>query len=281
MQDVTVLEKLNTYNHQIAKHDLIVKTRNMAILLSNIIHTLMLIPFVVNFYALTKVGILEFVGRIEFFNKILAWAPEYSANVRNFIIYALISLYVIPMLIAVLVLVIGKFLPIQVKPLSDTDDLVKASQNMHERFANKYYYNEYGVYYLDIALACILGGVSCYALWLTAKAEGIAISKYVISAIGLFLMCGIVLLIAALILSTVFRLLQYSLCVDSTKWWKNNRKAADDCGALHKQFAAEAKAEKEKQKKQNNLKQSEKGWRKRLNWLNSWQSREVLQPVHI
>lgn len=254
MKNAAVLEKLNDYNRQIAKHDLIVKTRDKAILLSGIIHILMLIPFAVNFYALTKVGILAFVGRIEFFNRILAWAPGYYASVKNFIIYALISLYVIPMLTAVLVLVIGKFLPVREKPLSDTDDLVKASQAMHERFAHRYYFNGFAVYGLDIILACVLAVASCYALWITCKVEGTAISEYVILAIIEFIKCGIVFFIAALILSTVLRWIQQFLCVDSTEWWKNYRKAADDCEALYKQLAAEAQAEKEEREKEKKLK---------------------------
>ncbi len=243
--------KLEHFSSLIAKHRSITKTKKLAIVVSNIIHALMLIPFVVNFYALTKFELFEAFGLVEFLKDIPAKTPLYASDFKHFAIYGAISLFVIPILAAVVIIIIGRFIPVKSLSVIEDADAENRFKIMTDRFTRQHFNFEPKLWVYDLIVSIVLGIIGCYPLYLEAKAsENARVVELIFAYVFGFAAVGIVVFIAALILNVIFNLLQKPLYADSSSWWKNYRLAKEECKGIYKEIKSEReKAEKEEKER--------------------------------
>lgn len=252
MDKAVALKKLNEYNDTIYKNKHICRFKSLAITLSYIVHIIMVIPFVANLHLIfPNFNTVFSFDQIPFLAKISAPYIAYTGLVKNYIIYGIVSIFIIPLLVAAITIIIGKFIKPTIKPLDESDHPIALAHDLNESFGSGYYYYKVMWFVYSIILILILTSLSLYGL---IKYEAFFEQKQITEIGPKILNAGLVFLASGMVLSVtsiltfILKILLIPVYSDSSKYWKKYREEKQACKDFEKTLKSDKKMEDEARK---------------------------------
>ena len=251
MDKVADLKKLNEYQGVICKNKHIRRFKSLAITLAYIVHTIMLIPFIANATTFVpEINTVLYYSKVPFLAKFSAIFPLHTETLESYLISSAVSLYAIPLLVAIITMIIGRFIPPTLKPLDENEDLITLANHLNQSFGSSYYYYRvtWCVYSLIIIIlfsALSVHGMIKYDTFFERK-EITEVGLKVLYSVLLFVLLGMILSVT-LIFTYILRILLTPVYSDSSKYWKNYREEIRACEEFEKTLISnKKKADKER-----------------------------------
>ncbi len=244
MNKIIALSRLNRYNITLAKYRTAISYKQLALKVSIYIHIIMLIPFAINSVSVNlSSGLLIGLPYIPIIKDIPTIFPLYCANVKYFIICSIISLYIFPLLIAVIIIIIGNIVKPKIIPLDETKSLIKLADDLKADFGDaRFHYKGYW-FIGDLIVSFVIISFSSTAAIINKLP--VFDSNEIYMYIFHYAVCLIISFIISLLITSVFRLLQIPIALHITKKWKLFRQVKNDCETLVNTLLSDIRKENE------------------------------------
>lgn len=251
MDKVADLKKLNEYQGVICKNKHIRRFKSLAITLAYIVHIIMLIPFIVNATTFApEINTVLPYDKVPFLAKLAAIFPLHTESLKSYLISGAVSLYAIPLIVAIITMIIGRFITPTVKPLDENEAPITLANRLNESFGSGYYYYRvswcvYSLIIIILFAAFSVHGMIKYGDFFERK-EITEVGLKVLYSALLFVLLGMMLSVT-LIFTYILRILLTPVYSDSSKYWKNYREAIRACEEFEKTLISnKKKADKER-----------------------------------
>ena len=238
MDKAADFKKLNEYQCVICKNKHIRIFKSLAITLAYVVHIIMLISFIANATPFVpEINTALYYSKVPFLAKIPAIFPLHTETPESYLISGAVCLYAIPLIVAIITMIIGRFVPPTIQPLDENEDPITLANRLNESFGSGYYYYRvtwcvYSLIVIILFAAFSVHGMIKYDAFFERK-EITEVGLKILYCALLFVLMGMMLSVT-LIFTYILRLLLTPVYSDSLKYWKNYREEIRACAEFEK-----------------------------------------------